>query len=785
MTRLPALLLLASASAAFAQVPLPPGKDGYAYPPGGKAGTTVAVILGGTDWTPDTQIFVHDPRVKLSVTSKPGPVLMPEPPHWFGIQSYANDPRLPREVIARFEIPKDMPPGPIHWSAANANGGGPGGVFVVGTGAEVMEDENRHEPQELPAPPVTVNGRLRRIEEVDRYRFKAAKAGPITCELMARQLGGDFHAVIEVRDEAGKLVADIADTEGRDPVLTFAAEKDRTYTVSVRDIDHRGYRNFTYRLTLRPGPRVVTAVPPAGRRGQTRKVEFVGVGIATGQGKLETVTKDVVFPNDPARDSFGYTLETPFGTAQPFHLLLDDVTDGAFTLPGATTERITKRGERVTHPFAGKKGEAWEFAVQDRRIGSPLDIALSVVGSDGKSVTGKDDVTGHADARLAFTVPADGQYKLIAADTSGCEPGLDSVYRLVASRPRPGFQLRTTGFLNVPVGGKAALTITIVREGGFKEPIKLAVSGLPDGVTAPKELTIPPTGDTFPVPLECAKDAPATATLVTITGTAKVGDATVTKPVLGDLKTDLAPRTPDANRVPQLLVATTLKAPFKVKAAEADGGRRIPRGSTHLAPILIDRTDGLAGEIVLDMSAAQQRHRQGILGPALAVPPGVKAIDYPVFLPEWLETTRTSRIGLNALALVPDAKGTPRWVQAAMEGQITMSIEGALLKVTHDAGELAVEAGQPFDLPLRLARSPKFADAVAVELVVPDELKGLVSAKPLTIPSDKPAALLAVETKADKRLTGTWHLTVRATGKFHGHPVVSETVVEVEVIPKR
>ncbi len=616
--RVLALLLLASAPAAFAQAPLPPGKDGYAYPPGGTAGSTVEVILGGTDWTPDTQFFVHDPRVKLAVASKPGPVLMPEPPHWFGIQSYANDPRLPREVVARFEIPKDFPPGPIHWSAANANGGGPGGVFVVGTGTEVLEDENRREPQELPALPVTVNGRLRRIEEVDHYRFKAAKAGPITCELMARQLGGDFHAVVEVRDDAGKFVTDIADTEGRDPVLTFAAVKDRTYTVSVRDIDHRGYRNFTYRLALREG--AASPTPPA--------------------PKSDTAT-------------------------------------------------------------------------------------------------------------------------------------------------RPGFQLRTAGFPNVPVGGKAALTITVVREGGFKEPIKLAVSGLPDGVTAPKELTVPPTGDTFALNLECAKDAPATAALVAITGTAKVGDATVTKPVLGELKTDLAPRTPEANRSPLLLVATTLKAPFKVKAAEADGGRRIPRGSTHLAPILIDRTDGFAGEIVLDMSAAQQRHRQGIRGPALAVPPGVKAIDYPVFLPEWLETTRTSRIGLNALALVPDAKGTPRWVQAAMEGQITMSIEGALLKVTHDAGELAVEAGQPFDLPLRLARSPKFADAVAVELLVPDVLKGLVSAKPLTLPPDKSAARLAVETKADKRLVGTWRLTVRATGKFHGHAVVSETTVEVEVTPTR
>ena len=38
---------------------------GYVWPPGGKAGTTVNVQLGGYDWTPDVQYFVLDPRVKL------------------------------------------------------------------------------------------------------------------------------------------------------------------------------------------------------------------------------------------------------------------------------------------------------------------------------------------------------------------------------------------------------------------------------------------------------------------------------------------------------------------------------------------------------------------------------------------------------------------------------------------------------------------------------------------------------------------------------------------------
>src|SRR6516162_7532354 len=62
---------------------------GYAFPAGGKAGTTVEVRLGGSDWTPDMQFFVDDPRVKLEILGPPGPVLMPEPPYWFGIKSFA------------------------------------------------------------------------------------------------------------------------------------------------------------------------------------------------------------------------------------------------------------------------------------------------------------------------------------------------------------------------------------------------------------------------------------------------------------------------------------------------------------------------------------------------------------------------------------------------------------------------------------------------------------------------------------------------------------------------
>ena len=51
---------------------------------------------------------------------------------------------------------------------------------------------------------------------------------------------------------------------------------------------------------------------------------------------------------------------------------------------------------------------------------------------------------------------------------------------------------------------------------------------------------------------------------------------------------------------------------------------------------------------------------QGITGGDVMVPPGVSSTIYPCFMPEWLETTRTSRMGMIAVAKVADPKGKVR-----------------------------------------------------------------------------------------------------------------------------
>src|SRR5260370_13402777 len=112
---------------------------GYIFPAGGKAGTTIEARLGGYDWTPDMEFFVHDKRVQLVPTGPPGPILIPPPPYWFGAKSRIAALPVPREVPAKLVIPADVPPGPIYGQAANANGCSESRVFIVGAGSEVVE----------------------------------------------------------------------------------------------------------------------------------------------------------------------------------------------------------------------------------------------------------------------------------------------------------------------------------------------------------------------------------------------------------------------------------------------------------------------------------------------------------------------------------------------------------------------------------------------------------------------------------------------------------------------
>src|SRR5688500_4846135 len=73
---------------------------GYVHPAGAQVGSSIDVKIGGYDWTPDMQIFVSDPRVRLEIVGPPSEVLVPDPPYWFGAKARGYAWPLPREFPA-------------------------------------------------------------------------------------------------------------------------------------------------------------------------------------------------------------------------------------------------------------------------------------------------------------------------------------------------------------------------------------------------------------------------------------------------------------------------------------------------------------------------------------------------------------------------------------------------------------------------------------------------------------------------------------------------------------
>jgi hypothetical protein len=113
--------------------------------------------------------------------------------------------------------------------------------------------------------PVTINGRLSKPGQVDRYKVHVTAGQPLAFRMQARELGtSKLMAVITVLDEKGKMLARSGDepladdvynvnqsrTAG-DPMLRVKApEGSSNVVVTVEDLALRGGSNYAYRLNV-------------------------------------------------------------------------------------------------------------------------------------------------------------------------------------------------------------------------------------------------------------------------------------------------------------------------------------------------------------------------------------------------------------------------------------------------------------------------------------------------------------------------------------------------------
>lgn len=782
------MALVVSLSAANVAVAQKGPQLGYAFPPVIRAGAATTVQLGGFDFTPDMQWFVHDDRVWLQASGPPGDYQLTPPPYWFGPRAGVGAMPMAREVEARIDADPAMPAGFVRWQVASANGSSQTAVFYVSHGPEIVEARSRDLPQRLPPPPVAVSGRLSRLTEVDRYELVADADGLISVDLMARRLGAGFNGMLRVRNAAGQVLADLADTQGLDGGVTFATTSGETYGIELHDADFRGDRSYIYRLAVTRGPQVLCTLPAAGQRGTSREVEFIGLGVRSGQPVLESIRQVVAFPVDPGLPAHAHALTTPFGVVDVM-IPLSDLEEQArvdpqpLKAPFAITNLLPPETDQQRFSWSAEKDEYWSVDLQSRAVGGRLDVALAILGPDGQRIAENDDLPGTTDAGLEFRAPASGSFTCVVRSMASRLATAEEVYRLQIRRSEPDFSLTVPQQISVPLGGKTEVTVQAARRGGFDGDIVLAPDGLPTGVAPVGDWTIPAGKSELKVVIEAAPDAQVVANVIQIRGTGRFGAAPAIRRATAVASGNLCPRNAIEQRIGATLLAVTMTPPFDIRLIDRTRQREVHRGSTCLAEMEIVRKDGFAGEIQLEMASGQSRYLCGSRGLDVRVPPDATRVVYPTWMSECLGTEFTIRMSTQGVAAVADPKGNRRYLTKPADAAITMIMEGALLKLTSTASESAVLVGNSLEVPVAIARSAKLPIATTITLVVPEEIAGLLQAEPLVLPPDQDHGTLRIATVADDRLKGAWAFTLRARAlQDDKWPVISEMELPVEFL---
>lgn len=723
-----ALCALAIAGPAFANPPV----AGYVFPAGGQRGTTVPVRVGG--------LFLHD-KCGFDLTG-PGVTASPELKRmkriWFEgpllpLPESQQQEDYPADMAGTVTIAKDAPVGARRGRLVTSQGAAGGLIFVVGELPEVIETEADGEPiPERVKLPVTANGRIFPRDDIDLWEFDAAAGQTVTAFVHAASLNSPLAPRLDVLDAAGKVLAEAMTypLAGADASARFTAPAAGKYRVRITDARSQGGPQYVYRLTI-----TTAAVP------------------------------DHVFP-----------LKASDG-------LPDVVAPHADVVktPAALNGRITKPGDADEWRVELKKGAKVAFEVQARKLGSALCAVVTVADAAGKELARVESADPAADPTLAFQPAADGVYTVRVAERFRGRGGPHFAYRLRVTEQgagSPGFRLTiggdprqptATDTLSVLRGGSAKLKLAVERTGGFIAPIPLTIDGLPEGVTA-APAAVPVNANAVDLTFTAKADARVQTAKLTITGKVTHNGTELT-----------AAATVPGNRFlpdePSLLLAVGLPTPFKI--VDQYVMTSAPRGETYRRKYRIER-NGFDGPIEVRLADKQARHLQGVTGPVVVVPPGQTEVEYPAFLPPWMEMGRTCRVCVMAVGRVKDADGREHAVSFSstdQNQQMIVVVGPGRLDLELSRLSVRAEPGGVVRVPVKVSRGTDLSGPVKVEAVIPEHWKG-VTAEAATVPAGESAGEVVLRFG---RECGPFNLplTLRATAETKATPVTAEAKLEV------
>lgn len=484
------IAILAAATAAEAK---PPTLDRL-FPPGAQRGQTVTVTASGS--------FEHWP-----------------------VQAWGDDPGI--AIKAEKEkrqlavtVSADAKPG-VHWIRLSDEEGATAlRPFIVGVLPELVENESKDQPIPLEGSRITINGRLGKGGDVDEFTLLLKKGETLVAAVDAnRLLGSPMDAVLQIASAEGFVVAQNDDDQGFDPRLSLEVPADGTYRVRIfafpatpdSTIAFSGGDAYVYRLTLTTGGFLDHGYPLAVARSNPGQVEAHGWNIPEIAKKLAVVTEGTLDHASLIHPEIANTIDVRL-VSHPA-LTEQEPSDPAhpqnIPVPSTITGRISPERDQDAFTFFAKKGQSLNLLVESQSLGTPLDAVLRVTDAQGKTLNDVDDNGKEHDVRLAFSPPADGDYRVSIRDLHG-QGGERFVYRLTVAAPEPDFGLTLKADrLTLTPEKTGTLEVAVERKDGFKGPIEVRFDGLPEGLSAPSVRSEPGKGTEKTVTLSLTASAAA------------------------------------------------------------------------------------------------------------------------------------------------------------------------------------------------------------------------------------------------------------------------------------
>jgi hypothetical protein len=456
-------------------------------PRGAQQGTAVQLSLRGYSLTAETRLLSNVPGAVTKLTPKRG---------------------MGRELLYLLELSRDAAVGAYPIRVETPDGISNILLFTVGPFREVIEAESEARRQEYTndaaadaepfESPVTVNGTLQGADR-DWYRISGKPGEKMVFEVEARRVGSAVDPVLEVRDQAGKLLARANDSEGAgvDARAEAVFPADGEAYVQIHDARFSAQSENFYRLKVGAYQFAGAVFPLGWRRDGKVKVELLGGNLS----KPVQVEPDL----SAAATSSGFaTLRLPGENATlPLAMVVSDGKE-AFEPTGkgphklkpevVINGRIFEPGEIDRYRLAVKPGEHWMIETQAAGLGtSSLYGLITIYGQDGQKLASAGDQepeeplsfissTGDTfgDPHLGFEAPEGTTEIVVSIEDLLGRGGPGYAYRLSARPQPPDFTLTlTTPYVNIPQKGSALVNVNVIRR-GYMGDIKLTAAGLPD-----------------------------------------------------------------------------------------------------------------------------------------------------------------------------------------------------------------------------------------------------------------------------------------------------------------